>query len=108
MFIVELICSSQGEEKLTPVIMRASICHGNQTSPNETQSGVKFILEIRTKHQIYVNVTFVKQNYVKKHNPDPEWAPIDGLSSCSCSCWISPLNDEFLHHSVKYCAIIVT
>lgn len=47
--IVELVCSSQREEKLTPVIMRASICHGNQTSSNETQSGVKFILEIRIK-----------------------------------------------------------
>lgn len=45
-FIVELICTSQGEEKLTPIVMWASICHGNQTPSNETQSGVKFILEI--------------------------------------------------------------
>lgn len=107
MFIVELICTSQGEEKLTAIIMWASICHGNQTSSNETQSGVKFILEIRTKHQNYVRVTYVKHNE-NNYNSDPEWSPIDGLSSCSCSCWISSLNDEILHHSVKDCAIIVT
>lgn len=44
-FIVELICTSQGEEKLTAIIMRPSICHGDQTSPIEAQSGVKFILK---------------------------------------------------------------
>lgn len=44
-FIVELICTSQREEKLTAVIMWASVRHGNQTSPIEAQSGVKFILK---------------------------------------------------------------
>lgn len=45
-FIVELICSSQGEEKLTSIIVWPSICHGNQTSSIEAQSSVEFILNV--------------------------------------------------------------
>ncbi len=39
---------------------------------------------------------------------DLEWSAVDGLSTCSCSSGISPLNDELTHNSVKYCSIIVT
>lgn len=39
---------------------------------------------------------------------DLERLPIDGLSTCSCTRGIATLNDEFGHHSVKYCAIVVT
>lgn len=44
--VVELICTSQGEEKLTAVIMWARVGHGNQTSAIEAQPGVKLILTV--------------------------------------------------------------
>lgn len=45
MFIVEFICTSQGEKKLTAIVMWPCICHGNQTPPIEAQPRVKLILK---------------------------------------------------------------
>lgn len=57
-FIVELIRTSQGEEKLATVIIWPSIRHGNQSSPIKAQSGVKLILKEKT-NRYSLNVRLV-------------------------------------------------
>ena len=43
-----------------------------------------------------------------KRGQDLEWSSIDGISSTSCSCWISSLNNELLHNTMECCVVIVT
>lgn len=45
---------------------------------------------------------------IKLIDSDLKGTTIDRLSSCARSRGISPLNNKILHHSVKFCAIIVT
>ena len=44
-FIVKFPCLCESEEELTTIVVRSSISHCNQTSPDKTQSGMELILK---------------------------------------------------------------
>ncbi len=40
----QLICSTKSKEKLAAIVVRTTICHGNQTTPVELESRMELIL----------------------------------------------------------------
>lgn len=59
MFVVELICPTQGEEELATIVMGPCVGHGNQASSVEVQSGVELILRTweRTNRKTRISPT---------------------------------------------------
>lgn len=104
--------------------MRSCICHSNQTSPIEAQSGVKFILYWKTQTVYYAFLhilmqthadctvdhlfNFVNNTFFTKVKTNLERATVDGLPTRPGACRITSLNNEIWHHTMKDCAIIVT
>jgi hypothetical protein len=53
MFIHKFWCRTHCKEKLASIIIRSSICHGNQSSSNKSESLMKFILKVFRHKHIY-------------------------------------------------------